>query len=126
MFLGGLAGDSAGFDGVSCKVLDSAEPMNAVQSQQSIHVLLVDDDTLARHVVRKALEKFGYQGVMPCSCGIKIHGTSFSLAPQLFSTHLPQGTSAKIAKHFQLPLFECAWMCCYIAVRLLRSGACVA
>lgn len=49
-----MSADSAG-DAVG---KDSAE---AVQSR-SIHVLLVDDDTLARHVVRKALEKFGYQG----------------------------------------------------------------
>jgi hypothetical protein len=40
----------------------AAEP--AAIDSHSMHVLLVDDDTLARHVVRKALEKFGYQGVM--------------------------------------------------------------
>lgn len=41
---------------------DGVEP-EPVESR-SIHVLLVDDDTLARQVVRKALEKFGYQGMM--------------------------------------------------------------
>jgi hypothetical protein len=40
----------------------SGEP--ATSDSHSMHVLLVDDDTLARHVVRKALEKFGYQGMV--------------------------------------------------------------
>lgn len=67
---GGVSGDTAG-EGVG---EDSAD---AVQSH-SIHVLLVDDDTLARHVVRKALEKFGYQGVMPVTHGAKGAVNGFS------------------------------------------------
>lgn len=45
-------------------------------TQASIHILLVDDDTLARHIVRKALEKCHYKGaicfslssVLPLAC----------------------------------------------------------
>lgn len=56
MFLGGVLGDSTG------DVLKESSETEVMESR--IHVLLVDDDTLARHVVSKALEKFGYQGVI--------------------------------------------------------------
>lgn len=42
-------------------------PGTGADTDASIHILLVDDDTLARHIVRKALEKCHYKGMLPAS-----------------------------------------------------------
>lgn len=57
---------------MSLKVMDShcgpvyvpEAPGTGADTDASIHILLVDDDTLARHIVRKALEKCHYKGAM--------------------------------------------------------------